>query len=499
MRNNFKIIFIASLLSVLFWGNFAYADTLIHLNIKTNTSVIYDDDIYVASCDSLNDGVLTITAYCAILQSGIQNDWNWDWAPGAFLNSLGDIAGYVSKDSDNNDVYHFWSWSLNNTEAMIALNQHELQTDDLISLNFIDPIFDNIDTDVPVSVNTDGGFVYKTPLLSIPKAVDYLKDTHRIYKFGSDSDLYTDWATIAYSAVGILDETHDLIYSNLKNYDVPSSLLTNNERRTMVLLSLGENPYYFMGVNYVESILDAFDGVQFGDEFFVNDDVFALIPLASVGYTVEDEIIIQDVAFILAKQNKNNGSWEDSVDLTAATIQALFPFQSIPGVSSSISKASNYLKNMQRENGGWDSVYSTSWAMQAMNTLNIFWTRSGQSPIDYFNSQQAEDGAILLSDASVQNKMWATSYVLPAVLGKPWAVIFTRFPKPVEDVVNKINLGVINNNIKNRENKNTAVVKENNLMQANTLESNHSFVKTFLSAGSNFLDSIRNGIRQLFP
>src|SRR3989339_583383 len=126
IKNVKKFLLTALILSVSMTGAAHAEETpavpepvTIHLTIATNTESIYDQDIAVDACNSDNGETsdLKITAYCAILQSGIQNEWNWDWAPGAFLNSLGDIAGFTTKDKDNNDVYHYWSWSLNNTEG----------------------------------------------------------------------------------------------------------------------------------------------------------------------------------------------------------------------------------------------------------------------------------------------------------------------------------------------------------------------------------------------
>lgn len=138
-----KQIIKIALVSFVVFGFFsiAYADTVIHLSIETPTTTLYNQDITVIPCNSDNNSTMTVavTAYCAIRQSGIQNDWNWAWAPGAFLNSLGNIAGYTTKDKDNKDVYHYWNWSLNGMEGTTGLNQYELQPNDLISLNFIDP------------------------------------------------------------------------------------------------------------------------------------------------------------------------------------------------------------------------------------------------------------------------------------------------------------------------------------------------------------------------
>ena len=107
-----------------------------------------------------------------------------------------------------------------------------------------------------------------------------------------------------------------------------------------------------------------FDNVQFGEPDLVNDDIFGLITLLGAGYTVDDEIISSDIKFVLSEQ-KTNGSWEGSVDLTAAAVQALAPFDSLENVSDSINNAKKYLKDSQEEEGGWGSVYSTAWGLQA--------------------------------------------------------------------------------------------------------------------------------------
>ena len=138
--------------SFLFVGNNSFAEeevvvippdpVSIHLKITSGENSLYDKDIIVTPCDSDSDQATedTITAYCAILQSGLESDWNWAWAPGAFVNSIAGIVGYTSKDKDDKDVYHYWSWSLNNEVAMTGLNQYLLQTDDQILLEFIDPV-----------------------------------------------------------------------------------------------------------------------------------------------------------------------------------------------------------------------------------------------------------------------------------------------------------------------------------------------------------------------
>src|SRR3989344_4956929 len=106
------------------------------------------------------------------------------------------------------------------------------------------------------------------------------------------------------------------------------------------------------------------------------------------------QMMTKDITFILGKQ-LSNGSWENSVDLTAAAVQALYPFNSTPGVSSALATAGPYLQNAQGNDGGWGNISSSSWAGQAMNVLGAEWTKNGKTILDYLSTQQATDGAAL--------------------------------------------------------------------------------------------------------
>ena len=161
-----KFIVLFSLSFVLFGFNFVFAEELppalttnIHLKIISGEKSLYDSDISVNACDSDNniETPNIATPYCAILQSKVSSVWDWSWAPGAFVTSLGGITGYTSKDKEDKDVYHYWSWSLNGSEAMTGLNQYEeLKLNDLILLEFIDPIEEVI---VPVSHHSSSGSI----------------------------------------------------------------------------------------------------------------------------------------------------------------------------------------------------------------------------------------------------------------------------------------------------------------------------------------------------
>jgi hypothetical protein len=68
----------------------------------------------------------------------------------------------------------------------------------------------------------------------------------------------------------------------------------------MAIMSLNINPYQGTETNYIEKIIDSFDGNQFGDSSLYNDDVFALLVLLKAGYKYNDEII-KNVVRLLGK------------------------------------------------------------------------------------------------------------------------------------------------------------------------------------------------------
>ncbi len=136
--------------------------------------------------------------------------------------------------------------------------------------------------------------------------------------------------------------------------------VTDYERDAMALEALGINPYTGTSVNYIQPIISAYDGTKIGDPTLVNNDIFAIFPLMKAGYSSNDPIIQKTIAYIISEQNLD-GSWAESVDLTAAAIQAFLLTPSISGVSQSINNARQYLVENQQADGGFGSVDSTSW------------------------------------------------------------------------------------------------------------------------------------------
>ena len=266
--------------------------------------------------------------------------------------------------------------------------------------------------------------------LNTPSALAYL--TSKQNTDGSfSSSLYTDWAGIAFAA-----EDPGAPKTNLRNFLLTSSPALSNatdyERHAMALMALGINPYSGTAVNYIASIVSAFDGTQIGYATLATDDIFALFPLLHAGYSTSDEIIKKTVAFILSAQTPSGG-WDDSVDVTAAAIQALSEVSSLPGVATSLTNATAYLHTRQQTNGGFGNSFSTSWALQGIAALGqspSSWAPSGLNPNDYLASLQQPDGGVEPTASDTNTRVWATAYAIPASLGKTWNSLLSSYPKP---------------------------------------------------------------------
>ena len=123
----------------------------------------------------------------------------------------------------------------------------------------------------------------------------------------------------------------------------------------------------------------------------------------------------------MLQNQRSNGSWGD-VDITAAAFQALSQVATTNDVKDALGKAKAFLESKQDASGSFGNIYSTSWAMQALSV-------PGKS-LDYLQSQQALDGGVQKND-TIDNRIWATSYAVPAVLGKDWGSFLTYFSKPI--------------------------------------------------------------------
>jgi len=194
-------------------------------------------------------------------------------------------------------------------------------------------------------------------------------------------------------------------------------------------MAVGLSPYSTGGENYIEKVTGSFDGKQFGDLHEDNDDIFALIVLKNAGYAQDDKMLLSDVNFILSAQ-REDGSWDGSVDMTGAAIEALSPFNEDEQVKNALSKAKEFLKKNQKDTGGWENASSTAWALEGILGLGEKiedWKNNENIAQNYLGAVQDTDGGIKGED--INSRIWQTAYVLSALSGKTWNQLMQKYEK----------------------------------------------------------------------
>ncbi len=260
-----------------------------------------------------------------------------------------------------------------------------------------------------------------------------------------NSSLITDWAAIAFGAAD-----PGAAKTKLKNYLLTASpaltSVPDYERHAMALEALGIDPYSGTATNYIAPIVAAFNGTQImsdpSNPAQDNDDIFAIFALLHAGYAPTDPMIQKVIAFIVAAQ-KPDGSWDSNPDMTAAAMQAVGPFFTAPGYGTAMGKAVGYLRSTQLGNGGWGTgnsanIDSTSWVQTAINAVQNSdpshagsWASSvGYLPTDVLASAQQSDGAVQSISASVDTRVWSTSYAVVAAAAKDWMTLLGSFSQP---------------------------------------------------------------------
>ena len=82
---------------------------------------------------------------------------------------------------------------------------------------------------------------------------------------------------------------------------------------------------------------------------------------------------------------------------------------------------------------GFENAYTASWVLQAISALKEVpqdWAKDEKTPLGVLAGFQREDGSVGADDETVENRIWATAYAIPAALGKPWGDVLTSFDIP---------------------------------------------------------------------
>ncbi len=465
----------------------------ITLSIETPSKTLFSGPITVSAClPSPEAAVPTINGYCAVTQANVEAMWSW-YGGDAFIDSIGGVGNdYAGSNYWNwfSDL-SYGTTALNahelqeNESLVVTMGQFPLRIDSSskvftvgstttlsVSQFGFDPNFNPMweparGSTVRVgdtSFTTDeAGLISFTPSSAETITVTATKDGYLPATLvsktkpavmeekpssgtneDSESDpvasavafllqyqspdgsfpneLLTDWGALALQSAGASTKT-------LRHYlsSAPGNLrsVTDYERRAMALSALGISPE-----EVVAHILARFDGVQIGVPALINDDIFGLIVLSHAGYTRTDDVIENVIAEILTKQ-KVDGSFGDT-DLTAAAIQALVPFDALPGVSGALQRARGFLVAHQQTDGCFGNSFTTSWGIMAIEALGESpdsWQSSSLiSPVTCLTSLQAPDGGFE-EGSSINTRIWATAYALPALNGDTWHTLLNDYDR----------------------------------------------------------------------
>jgi len=274
------------------------------------------------------------------------------------------------------------------------------------------------------------------------------------------------WTTMALAAA----EQNPHKWGNLVEYlkqsinTLDENTATDWERQALAIVACNENPRTFGGKNFVTSIESFYDGTQLGNQNMIYDDFFGILALISCGVDQQSTIIQNERTYIRTQQEENGG-WGD-VDATAAAIMALVAAGEDQN-SDSITNAVSFLRTTQAANGGFQSwgtanAASTAWATCALNAINqdptdSSWRKNGNSPIDFLVSLQRNDGGFNWDSNHSMNSEWMTSYVIPALLGKPYPIKIYHINPHDENSTTTTNSGTEWTGIIRVEGKNTTL------------------------------------------
>ncbi len=376
----------------------------------------------------LKIGVATTTPYVqstttlSVLHFGFDEAWNGVWLPTASsslmvgenkyeTNEQGQVEFFVN---DENQLSIFAQADGYIDSPVVTLNPHKQESEDTN----------------PTSGGGSGGGTNPIVYFDIAKAVAFINSKqHADGSFGSA--LYTDWSIIGLVASG---NTSALAAARdyEKNNPLTGGLVTDYERRAMAMMALGLNPYTDTGVNYIQKIVDQFDGGQIGDSSLITDDIFAVFPLVRAGYG-SDDVLIQTVAKNIIAHQETNGSWNNSPDVTGAALQVLAAVP-VDGSSAALEKAKVYLRSIQQTDGGFGTSYSTSWVWQALSSAGeneSNWRIGERGPEAQLATLQQSDGGVELVTTDESSRLWATAYALPAITHRSWLSLLNSFSKPV--------------------------------------------------------------------
>jgi len=278
------------------------------------------------------------------------------------------------------------------------------------------------------------GFPLKRNDTAIVKALKYLRSVQRDDGgFGSIAN--TSWVLMALVCAGENpynwtkngSNPIDYLRKNLNRSSIEKMGTSDFERIIITLVAIGENPYDFNGIDFVEELKKRLkpDG-QIGD--YIYTTIWGILALKACG-----ENVSKSVEWLKKQQNSDGGfAWAvgelSDYDDTAAAIQALIA-GGISRDDSVVVKALKYLKTGQCSDGGMryfgtscSNSASDSWTIQALVASGINpmdWKTNNTSVVEHLLSLQDEDGHFKYTKYITSNPIYMTASAVIALLGKP--------------------------------------------------------------------------------
>lgn len=131
---------------------------------------------------------------------------------------------------------------------------------------------------------------------------------------------------------------------------------TENSRLILALASMGKYASQIYGYD----ITEAYNSFKWITRMGHMGPVWALIALDTYGYEISDTTIRQQCVDYLLDAQLSNGGWDlakknADVDVTAMTLQALYPYRSQAKVKAAADKAFVWLSSVQKNDGGFSS------------------------------------------------------------------------------------------------------------------------------------------------
>ncbi|NUM25733.1 MAG: DUF4430 domain-containing protein [Candidatus Buchananbacteria bacterium] len=246
-----------------------------------------------------------------------------------------------------------------------------------------------------------------------------------------ESQVDDPWITMALVASG----QTNIPTGHLKQ--VSGTSATDYAKTILALAALGKDPSTFGNVDYVAALEDTFDGTQIGDVNLLNDDMWGILALASVGKKTSAAVTATKT-YLLSKQN-SDGGWSYSAGAgsdtndTAAAVIALIE-AGVGANNEVITKALAYIKSAQNSDGGvgyqpgnGSDAGSDAWTISALIKAGVNpsgWTKNNISPIQHLESLQDEDGGYwwVTEGTSEWNNKAMTAYAVIALSGATYPV-----------------------------------------------------------------------------